>query len=183
MALENLDPVTRLEAILDGADITPVTRLEYFLKQAATNDDELPAVTAADNGDVLGVVNGAWAKTEVPSGVLIINADPNGTATYDSGKSAAVIPCDISLADFLSIACMDAANNIYGFKVPVFLNFPMVTTLEPPDWTYEESNMVLLPYMSAGDGMTKLSEDESMEYYFLINNNPATVQFIVTSLK
>lgn len=34
-ALENLDPAARLEAILDGQDIEPATRLEYFLKQAA----------------------------------------------------------------------------------------------------------------------------------------------------
>lgn len=33
--LENLEPAVRLEAILDGQDIEPVTRLEYFLKKAA----------------------------------------------------------------------------------------------------------------------------------------------------
>lgn len=35
MALENLEPATRIESILDGEDIAPATRLEYFLKQAA----------------------------------------------------------------------------------------------------------------------------------------------------
>lgn len=35
MALENLEPATRIESILDGEDIEPATRLEYFLKQAA----------------------------------------------------------------------------------------------------------------------------------------------------
>lgn len=75
MALENLTPVTRKESILNGEDITPVTREEYFWKQAATNDDELPAVTAADNGDVLGVVNGAWGKMAAPKGFVTL--DPN----------------------------------------------------------------------------------------------------------
>lgn len=35
MALENLEPATRIENILDGEDIAPATRLEYFLKQAS----------------------------------------------------------------------------------------------------------------------------------------------------
>lgn len=35
MALENLEPATRIESILDGENIAPATRLEYFLKQAA----------------------------------------------------------------------------------------------------------------------------------------------------
>lgn len=37
MALSNLTPVTRPEAILDGSEITPVTRREYFMKKAATS--------------------------------------------------------------------------------------------------------------------------------------------------
>lgn len=37
MALSNLTPVTRPEAILDGSEITPVTRREYFLQKAATS--------------------------------------------------------------------------------------------------------------------------------------------------
>lgn len=34
-ALENLDSAVRIESILDGQDIEPATRLEYFLKKAA----------------------------------------------------------------------------------------------------------------------------------------------------
>lgn len=33
---KDLQPITRKEKILDGQDLTPVTRLEYFLKKAAT---------------------------------------------------------------------------------------------------------------------------------------------------
>ena len=36
MALSNLTPVTRPEAILDGEDIAPVTRREYFMQKAAS---------------------------------------------------------------------------------------------------------------------------------------------------
>ena len=41
MALEDLTPVTRTEAILDGDDISPVTRMEYFLGKAA---NEVPKI-------------------------------------------------------------------------------------------------------------------------------------------
>lgn len=37
MALENLTPAVRVEAILNGEDIQPATRLEYFLQKAATS--------------------------------------------------------------------------------------------------------------------------------------------------
>lgn len=45
MALEDLTPAVRVEAILDGADIDPANRLEYFLKQAA---NEVPKPATSD---------------------------------------------------------------------------------------------------------------------------------------
>ena len=109
MALENLDPVTRLEAILDGEDITPVTRLEYFLKQAATNDDELPAVTAADNGDVLTVVSGEWAKAAAPSGLPEVTSSNNGQVlTVVNGEWAAANTKDAPVAEISYTATYNA---------------------------------------------------------------------------
>lgn len=35
MALENLTPVVRVEEILNGDNVAPATRLEYFLKKAS----------------------------------------------------------------------------------------------------------------------------------------------------
>lgn len=57
MALENLTPATRLESILNGDDIAPVTREEYFLRKAASGSGEggLPPYTSADKGKVLTV--------------------------------------------------------------------------------------------------------------------------------
>lgn len=56
MALENLEPVTRMESILNGDSIEPVTREEYFWQQAATSGSGgLPEYTAADVGKVLTV--------------------------------------------------------------------------------------------------------------------------------
>lgn len=61
-------------------------------------DPPLPAVTADDNGDVLGVVNGAWAKMDAPSGgnELVLKGTVNGDhiitfedeVTYQTIKNA-----------------------------------------------------------------------------------------------
>jgi len=59
MALENLEPVTRMESILNGDNIEPVTREEYFWQQAATSGSGgLPEYTDADVGKVLTVGEG-----------------------------------------------------------------------------------------------------------------------------
>lgn len=39
----------------------------------------LPAVTAADNGDVLTVVDGAWAKAEAAKELPAVTAEDNGS--------------------------------------------------------------------------------------------------------
>lgn len=55
------------------ADREPQSANEYWLKQIAQNGGGsgggLPPVTEADNGDFLGVVDGAWSKTDAPSGL------------------------------------------------------------------------------------------------------------------
>lgn len=39
---------------------------------------ELPTVTASDNGEVLTVVDGAWAGAALPAELPAVNADDNG---------------------------------------------------------------------------------------------------------
>lgn len=46
MALNNLNPVTRMESILNGDNIEPVTREEYFWKQAASGGGSTPEYDA-----------------------------------------------------------------------------------------------------------------------------------------
>lgn len=83
MELEDLNPAVRVEEILDGADIEPATRLEYFMKKAANevpkpagSADARKAVLVNDDGD-------GYELGEIPSGL------PEYTSS-DKGKALSV---------------------------------------------------------------------------------------------
>lgn len=84
MALEDLTPAVREEAILDGADIDPATRLEYFMKKAA---NEVPKPTGvSDAGKVLTV-------NEDGDGFILDEVDPglpDIAGVSDAGKVVSV---------------------------------------------------------------------------------------------
>ena len=66
----------------------------------------LPEVTAEDNGDILGVVEGAWAKTTSKSAFVTVNATLNETTvTLDDGVTVADVK---ALVD----AVVDAGGNV-----------------------------------------------------------------------
>jgi len=93
MALEDLTPFVRVETILDGADIEPATRLEYFLKKAA---NEVPKPTTSDIGKVLTVGEGS----ETVQTVIV----PEQTVTLtvqQGGQPGAVV---LTGADFSSVS-------------------------------------------------------------------------------
>lgn len=85
MALE------RIAQILRGKNVKPLTEMESAVKYAVENagsgggGSSLPEVTSDDNGDVLTVVEGAWAKA-APSGVgfdaVIRGEREDGGQTY-----------------------------------------------------------------------------------------------------
>lgn len=67
--------MTTIEALFDlyealGGDVDSISTLETIpelleeISEIAGSTIELPGVTASDNGDVLTVVDGAWAKAE-----------------------------------------------------------------------------------------------------------------------
>lgn len=77
MALENLEPATRIEAILDGEDIAPATRLEYFLAKAAEG---------GGGGDIGKYVK-VYDSIEILSEPIQVVSDIDGTVIeYTSGK-------------------------------------------------------------------------------------------------
>lgn len=65
--------------------------IQAITQKASTAGVELPAVTASDNGDVLTVVNGKWAKADAPKELPAVTAEDNGSVlkvvdgTWDKG--------------------------------------------------------------------------------------------------
>lgn len=52
--------------------------IKALSKIAASAGIELPAVTTSDNGDVLTVVEGKWAKAAIPNELPAVTAENNG---------------------------------------------------------------------------------------------------------
>lgn len=104
----NLEPDTEnINVRLNGTEVTIGAELPAVT--AADNGDvltvvegawakaepaaELPAVTATDNGDVLTVVSGEWAKAAAPSGLPAVTASDNGNVlTVVEGSWAKAAP-------------------------------------------------------------------------------------------
>lgn len=67
-----------------GGDLSTVANLATnsevinAIAQLPTLGAILPSVTAADNGKVLGVVNGAWTTMEIPEGLPAVTETDNG---------------------------------------------------------------------------------------------------------
>lgn len=66
----------------DADDVAGVTLIPDMINAIATvaaSTIELPAVTTSDNGDVLTVVSGKWAKADVPTELPAVTATDNGS--------------------------------------------------------------------------------------------------------
>lgn len=113
MALENLTPSNRMEAILDGQDIEPSNRKEYFMQKAvsAGGSSLPPSYSSSDIGKVLTVGEGeggtAEPKWENVGGVVTITLpDELNTLLMSTLQSRA--PAAISAAG------MPVYNNAVG---------------------------------------------------------------------
>lgn len=63
----------------DVVDITTTAEMIAAIATAVASTIELPAVTSADNGNVLTVVSGKWAKAAIPSQLPAVSATDNGS--------------------------------------------------------------------------------------------------------
>lgn len=62
----------------DVADMTLIPDVINAIATVAASTVELPAVSGSDNGSVLTVVEGKWAKAAVPSELPAVTAEDNG---------------------------------------------------------------------------------------------------------
>lgn len=63
----------------DVAEINTIAEMIAAIATAVSKTIELPAVSAADNGSVLTVVSGKWAKAAIPSQLPAVSATDNGS--------------------------------------------------------------------------------------------------------
>lgn len=100
MALEDLTPAVRIEAILDGAAIEPANRLEYFLKQAA---NEVPKPTVSDAGKVLTVDDEGKYITSYEGDIIALNAVPALASVYKKTEDSIAI---FDKANYYPMCCL-----------------------------------------------------------------------------
>lgn len=114
------DIVTTLGGTYSASDDTVselLARIDAAYK-AGGGGSSLPAVTSADNGDLLGVVEGAWAKVASTAPMIV-------TGTAD-GSSVTITT---ALADIK--AAFDAGRTVY--LTSMGMRFPMVFCEEESD--------------------------------------------------
>lgn len=160
MALEDLNPAVRVEEILDGADIEPATRLEYFMKKAA-NEVPKPA-GSSDAGKVVTVNEDGDGFKLAPAsgggGFHVLKA--TGAGSFDG--SNVTVPLGISYDDFSAFFTEE------GFT-PVYIFAPDPDIHQSPYWTYDlhggfvalANNPVNTQQFSFGQYLVTLDFDEN----------------------
>lgn len=82
--MKNVEALKKLYVALGGtasdvADMTTSAEVISAIADVAASTIELPAVSSSDNGDVLTVVSGKWAKANIPSQLPAVSATDNGS--------------------------------------------------------------------------------------------------------
>ena len=90
----SFSPKTRLQKILMGLNVKPITGNEHAVKYAVEKLKELPDVTNSDDGKLLGVSSGRWGVVSVSKELpAVTKTDVGKILTVDSdGKWVAVLP-------------------------------------------------------------------------------------------
>lgn len=126
--------MSRLTQILRGKKIKPLTEMESAVKYAIDNagsggGSSLPAVTSADNGDLLGVVEGAWGKVDPPAAELpAVSSTDNGSLLGVSDGAWAKVAAPTELPAVTGADNGDLLGVSSGAWAKVASTAPMVVT-------------------------------------------------------
>lgn len=173
MALENLDPAVRIEEILDGQDIEPATRLEYFLKKAAEGGggSGLPAFIPEEMGASLKLEAAESEEKEAKfisqsfsSGSMNLPLAPDGNLGV---HSLVQILFYESGADPTTATPIEALNFVYDNigeldKSAGTITYIDVARLSNCVWNYN-SNTFRIAFKDISQ--TALSESDSYDVY------------------
>ena len=122
-----------------------------------------------------------WTQASVGSGPFIIYADPNGTATSESGGTVAVIPTTVLGTDLMDVYDF----NTFMWKQPLYVNWPAVTSIGGAIWDYATAS-----YLSMVEDLTAVTDNQviyksaTIEYKLRIDEiDPSAPICILASAK
>lgn len=158
--------MTTIEALFDlyealGGDVDSISTLETIpelleeISEIAGSTIELPGVTASDNGDVLTVVGGKWAKAAASTPALTIKsftkAGLQGTIqTYGNVST-------IAICTYSGTITSKSESLGVGFNVPTNLLYVMGRAIIP---LYQ--NAVQVGYCAINSTTISVTVDESV---------------------
>ena len=94
------------------------------LNEAANNGSiggggsSLPSVTASDNGDVLGVVEGAWAKMEAPGVTQTVLYNPEVPASVSTDDTEVELDSVVTGYDYILVYTGNHDERSVGITTP-----------------------------------------------------------------
>ncbi len=156
---------------------------EQVSKLSASGGSGLPDVTAADNGKVLGVVEGSWSKMDAPSGGVNYSTTEQNTGrkwidgkdiyqlTIDCGESGLTIPNGTSWSADLSL----------GFTVDKIVGIEDMISLT--DEYIFRPKSYLKTSKDAMEFQTTLATDVTVRYITILYTKPASALTKATKKK
>lgn len=101
----------------DVAGITTIPDMIAALAEVAGTTIELPAVSSTDNGDVLTVVSGKWAKADPPTELPAVSSADNGKILGVSGGEWRKVVNDIPVRGKYTVTWANISAD-GGYTVP-----------------------------------------------------------------